>query len=459
MFTGSNSSGTAMEDADDVERRIEISEKDGNNASDREEPIVLKEEEDANYQPAAAAPVGSPPPNGGLRAWLVVVGAWCTSFCSFGWINSVGVFQDYYQATILKDYSSSTVSWIPSLQIFFMMALGPIIGLIYDKYGPRWLIIGGTFLHVFGLMMTSISHDYYQILLSQGVCSAIGVSAIFQPALNSIATWFTTKRGAAYGLLATGSSLGGVIFPIMVSRLIDEVGFGWSMRISAFLILALLIVAILTVKTHNPPKFQPITVKRMVTPFTEFQFFCLAMGLLLFTFGLYTPINYISVEAAAAGMDPNLVLYLIPILNAGSLFGRVFSGYAGDKWGRYNVFVTVCYLAGIFVLGLWIPATSTAARIAFATLFGFFSGAYVALIAALVVQVSPPSEIGFRTGLVFLASSIGGLTTNPISGAILERPIGWLGPKIFAGVFCIAGTTFVLAARIHKTGWKLRAVF
>ncbi|KAL7793874.1 major facilitator superfamily domain-containing protein [Trichoderma ceciliae] len=458
MFTGSNSSGTAMEEGDDNERRIVISEKDGNKSSDREEPMVLKEDE-AGYQPPALAPTGDAPPNGGLRAWLVVVGAWCTSFCSFGWINSVGVFQDYYQATILKEYSTSTVSWIPSLQIFFMMALGPIIGLIYDKYGPRYLIIGGTFLHVFGLMMTSISDQYYQILLSQGICSAIGVSAIFQPALNSIATWFTTKRGAAYGLLATGSSLGGVIFPIMVSRLIDEVGFGWSMRISALLILALLIVAILTVATHNPPKFQPITLKRMVTPFSEFQFFSLAMGLLLFTFGLYIPINYVSVEAAAAGMDPNLVLYLIPILNAGSLFGRVFSGFAGDKWGRYNVFIAVCYLAGIFVLGLWIPADTTGARIAFATLFGFFSGAYVALIAALVVQVSPASEIGFRTGLVFLASSFGGLTTNPISGAILERPIGWLGPKLFAGIFCLAGTTFVLAARIHKTGWKLRAVF
>lgn len=29
-----------------------------------------------------------PPPDGGLEAWLVVVGAWCTSFCSFGWVNS-----------------------------------------------------------------------------------------------------------------------------------------------------------------------------------------------------------------------------------------------------------------------------------------------------------------------------------------------------------------------------------
>lgn len=27
-------------------------------------------------------------PDGGVTAWLVVLGAWCTSFCSFGWINS-----------------------------------------------------------------------------------------------------------------------------------------------------------------------------------------------------------------------------------------------------------------------------------------------------------------------------------------------------------------------------------
>lgn len=27
-------------------------------------------------------------PDGGLTAWLVVLGAWCSSFCSYGWINS-----------------------------------------------------------------------------------------------------------------------------------------------------------------------------------------------------------------------------------------------------------------------------------------------------------------------------------------------------------------------------------
>lgn len=58
---------------------------------------------------------------------------------------------------------------------------GPIVGKIYDSNGPRNIILVGSFLHVFGLMMASISSTYYQVLLSQGVCSAIGVACIFQP--------------------------------------------------------------------------------------------------------------------------------------------------------------------------------------------------------------------------------------------------------------------------------------
>lgn len=38
--------------------------------------------------PSAPAWGSNDAPDGGLTAWLVVLGAWCTSFCSFGWINS-----------------------------------------------------------------------------------------------------------------------------------------------------------------------------------------------------------------------------------------------------------------------------------------------------------------------------------------------------------------------------------
>lgn len=63
---------------------------------------------------------------------------------------------------------------------------GPVVGMIYDRYGTRQLLFFGTILHILGVMMTSLGKEYYQILLAQGVCSAIGVSAIFTPGETAI---------------------------------------------------------------------------------------------------------------------------------------------------------------------------------------------------------------------------------------------------------------------------------
>ncbi|KAL2816013.1 major facilitator superfamily domain-containing protein [Aspergillus cavernicola] len=398
---------------------------------------------------------GGSAPDGGTSAWLVVLGCWCTSFCSFGWLNSVGVFQEYYQNELLRGYSTSTVSWIPSLEIFFMMGMGPVVGVLYDRYGPRWLLLAGSVMHVFGIMMTSISTDYYQILLAQGLCSALGVSMIFQPSVTCAAGWFDHKRGAAFGIIFTGSSIGGIVLPILVTHLIRSTGYGWAMRTCAFLILALLIIANLTVRPYHPPTPRKVTRAELVKPLRETQFLLLTAGLFLFTYGFYVPLNYLPVQALHAGMSANLVQYLLPILNAGSLFGRLFAGFLGDKIGRYNIFIIVCYLSGISILALWLPDSTNPALIAFAVLFGFFSGAYVSLITPLVMQVSPMPELGFRVGIVLLATAVGGLTTNPINGAIVDGSGGWIGLKVFSGVFCLLGTTFVLVARVREIGWRV----
>ncbi len=111
----------------------------------------------------------------------------------------------------------------------------------------------GTFFHVFGLMMASISHTYYQFLLSQGVCSALGASMIFYPSMACVVTYFFRRRSLALGIAASGSSIGGVIFPVMVQKLIPQVGFGWTMRICAFMVLGLMILGNLTLKSRLPP--------------------------------------------------------------------------------------------------------------------------------------------------------------------------------------------------------------
>ncbi|RDW62414.1 MFS transporter-3 [Coleophoma cylindrospora] len=432
------------------------------------------------------------PPDGGTAAWLVVLGAWCCSFSSPGWVNTwtnsialppgVGSFQQYYEVGPLKDYSTSTIAWIPSLQLFFLFGLGPIVGIIFDRYGPRVLIIAGTLFHVFGLMMASLAKTYYQFILSQGVCSAIGVACLYTPgkfdlhslprlfyadgvwydeALACVSTWFSKRRGAAMGIMVTGSSVGGVIFPIMISRMIQSTGYPWTIRTAAFIILGLQVIAILTVRPRTKPVPKKMPADRLAAPFKELPFVMLLLGSFVLTYGIFVPVVYLASQGfQQAHMSEEMVQYLVSIFNAASLFGRLSAGYSADIIGRWNMYIIACALSGISIFAIWIPTTHSSIAIGFAIMFGFTSGAFISLSGALPIEVSPPPEIGYRLGLVLLSISIPALTLAPIGGAILQSSAnGWLNVKIFGGVMCLAGSAIVLASRWLYTDKKLLKVF
>ena len=49
-----------------------------------------------------------------------------------------------------------------------------LVGPVFDLGYVRLLVGLGAFMVVFGMMMTSISTDYYQVFLAQGVCVGLG---------------------------------------------------------------------------------------------------------------------------------------------------------------------------------------------------------------------------------------------------------------------------------------------
>lgn len=73
-------------------------------------------------------------PDGGLQAWLVVFGAWCALFCTFGLINCIGVFMEYYTHGPLANYDTSAVSWILSVEVFFMMFPGVVVRFYIETF-------------------------------------------------------------------------------------------------------------------------------------------------------------------------------------------------------------------------------------------------------------------------------------------------------------------------------------
>jgi MFS family permease len=189
-------------------------------------------------------------------------------------------------------------------------------GRVFDTYGPRWMLLGGTVVYVFGLMMVSLSTEYYQFFLAQSVVSAIGSNALFTACMNSVVSWFFKRRAAAFGIMVSGSSLGGVILPIMMDRMVASVGFPWAMRAVAFLMLVLCGIASLTVRSRLPPRPRPLVIGEYFAGFKEPTFAFLVLGNFMFFWGLFLPFNYIILQAQQQGMNPSLVPYLLPIINA-----------------------------------------------------------------------------------------------------------------------------------------------
>ena len=106
----------------------------------------------------------------------------------------------------------------------------------------------------------------------------------------------------------------------------------------------------------------------------------------------------------------------------------------------------------------WISMTSLKAMIAFAILFGVFSGGLMPLGSACVAQTTPDmGHIGLRIGAMMAISSIGALAGGPISGVIKEGKASWIGVDVFAATVSLLGAMLLVGVRCwHQPRWIAR---
>jgi hypothetical protein len=169
----------------------------------------------------------------------------------------------------------------------------------------------------------------------------------------------------------------GVIFPIVFFKLIDRIGFGWTVRVIGFMCLATLILPIFVMRQ----RIKPPAARSLIdwTAFSDVPYLIFVGSTTLGFIGLYVILFYLSYFGAAQGItDYSLSFYLVPILNAASVFGRTVPNAVSDITGPLNMIGPGAFICGILVFAM-LGVKTVGGIVTIAVLFGFFSGVFIAL--------------------------------------------------------------------------------
>ncbi|KAM0786322.1 hypothetical protein ACM66B_001797 [Microbotryomycetes sp. NB124-2] len=400
------------------------------------------------------------PPDGGLKAWSAVAGAWICMFLAFGWTNAWGTLQSYYSQTRYRNESPSTIAWIGSIQMFCIFAGGSVVGVLYDRGFFRQIMTVGSVLYIVGFFCASLAHEFWQTFLAQGVCMGLGMSCLFLPPIALVSQWFGRRRSTAMGLAVVGSSAGGIVFPIFLNFMLERHDFGTALRAPAYLCLGLLVIANLLM--HENPTF-PRRKSGSTLDLRQFMrdkpYILAVCGALFVSMSIFFPFFYLPTFAESKQLPKSLVFYCLAILNASSIFGRTIPNIVADRVGPFNVLIPMCVMTCVLVWAMF-GADNVGGAIAFAILYGFSSGAYVSLVTpALVTLAKSPAEIGARSGIAFIFVGLGSLVGTPVSGALLRRTPNFVAPICWSGVGLAIGTTLFAFARFaqvkEKGTWRV----
>ncbi|OTA90257.1 hypothetical protein M434DRAFT_33778 [Hypoxylon sp. CO27-5] len=399
-------------------------------------------------------------PEGGLDAWLVVLGAWFAMMPSMGLLNTLAVLQAWISENELPDYPESTIGWIFSLYGFSLYFFGVQTGPIFDAHNVYFLIIPGSIGIIASIFFFSVSKDYYQYLLSFGLLGGMSASLLFNPSISAVGHWFHKRRALATGIACTAGGIGGIVFPLIILYSAPRIGFAWSIRIVGFVCVACCLGACGLLRKRLPPNKKAgasIDLKSLLDP----KFATTTLAVFLIEFAVFIPYTYISLYAIHAGVGQQKAYLLNVLLNVGAVPGRAFPGYVADRFGTFNVMCATALTCSAMILALWLAVgTNESGITAFAPLFGFWSGAAISLTPVCIGRVCNTENYGKRNGTAFFFASFGALIGIPIAGLILKANQGsYYGLIIFARSLYVAALMAFIVARGVSCGWKVKVIF
>ena len=415
----------------------------------------------------------SPRRSGVYYGWYVMFTAMFIAGVTTGARNGFGVFVIPMSEDL--DFSRTGISIAAGIGWLMNGITQPLVGHIFDKFNSRKVIL--LSLLVAGLATAGLSltfHLYFLVFLFSFVLSTAMSGASIGTLMPLLARWFVKRRTLVLGLVASGSSIGGMVLIIFSGYLVAL--FGWQVSwITLGAIVAFLAVPLGFMFLRNNPRemgllpdgdpeptaggVSPPERRRGLFEVEEWYHsfrsppiwnLSAAYTVCGITVGLLS-VHFVPYADGQLGVDPRMAATIFGVLTGLNAIGAIGGGWLADRFGRKNVLGTVysvrCLAYLVLIGGLIaversidIPLVGSAALPSlwiFAVLAGFSWIASVPITASLTADVYGLRALATISGISFLCHQIGAFVSIILGGVLYDLTGSYLLPFSIAAAFLV----------------------
>ncbi|KAJ5536966.1 MFS monocarboxylate transporter [Penicillium frequentans] len=371
-----------------------------------------------------------PPVDGGFHAWMFLAASTMIEALVWGFAFSFGVFESYYRdSDLLKGSHMVAIIGTCATGVAYLSCPVVIVIMILLPRYARWFSTAGCILMCLSLAMGSFSTNTTHLVLSQGVGFGIGGCIAYSPSIMFMSEWFDKRRGLAFGMVWAGSGVSGILFPLVLGKLLDRFGFATTLRICSVL---LFVLAAPFLYFHRPrlPISKNIAHHRFNVKFLRNPVFLMYQACnALEAFGFFLPAIYLPTFARSIGASELPASLTVTAYNLASVFGSISMGHLSDRCHalRCITISTIGTVVSIFLL--WGFSTNIAVLMVFSVSYGIFAGSFSATWSGMireVQKVDTRSDATIVFSVIAFGRGIGNVVSGPFSEFLL-RVDNWQG--------------------------------
>ncbi|KAI1295876.1 Monocarboxylate transporter 12 [Halotydeus destructor] len=155
-----------------------------------------------------------------VRKWLLPIGCAWINFFLYSVFRSAGVLFVAIERTF--ECSREEASW-PMTLASGVAAITCLVSGFLSHYMQKWIIaVLGILVTSLGVVMCYFGHTLTIVSISLGVVQGIGIGIATVQIPVIISEQFSDQKAAAIGLSYAGGTLGSLVFPLLIERLLSK---------------------------------------------------------------------------------------------------------------------------------------------------------------------------------------------------------------------------------------------